>query len=105
MKKENKRYINFVRKEITTELNSFQEMFLIQIFERKVIYKEGNKVYICFKDSEKFIEKYNENFYKKLKRKIVISIRSKIIKDKNFKLKNLINFERKNITAIIYETI
>lgn len=105
MKRENKKYINFVRKEVQNEINVFQEYFTTPIFEKKVVYKDGNKVYICFRDNEKFLEKFNQNFYKDLKRKILISIRSKLIRDKKFKLKQLINFERKNITAIIYETI
>lgn len=105
MKRENKRYINFVRKEIQNEINVFQEYFTTPIFEKKVVYKDGNKVYICFRDNEKFLEKSNQNFYRDLKRKILISIRSKLIKDKKFKLKQLINFERKNVTAIIYETL
>lgn len=98
-------YINFVRKEIQNEINVFQEYFTTPIFEKKVVYKDGNKVYICFRDNEKFLEKFNQNFYKDLKRKILISIRSKLIRDKKFKLKQLINFERKNVTAIIYETL
>lgn len=101
MKRENKKYINFVRKEVQNEINVFQEYFTTPIFEKKVVYKDGNKVYICFRDNEKF----NQNFYKDLKRKILISIRSKLIRDKKFKLKQLINFERKNVTAIIYETL
>lgn len=105
MKRENKKYINFVRKEIQNEINVFQEYFITPIFEKKVVYKDGNKVYICFRDNEKFLEKFNQNFYKDLKRKILISIRSKLIRDKKFKLKRLINFEKQNITAIIYETI
>lgn len=105
MKRENKKYINFVRKEIQNEINVFQEYFTTSIFEKKVVYKDGNKVYICFRDNEKFLEKFNQNFYKDLKRKILISIRSKLIRDKKFKLKQLINFERKNVTAIIYETL
>lgn len=105
MKKENKKYINFVRKEIQNEINVFQEYFTTSIFEKKVVYKDGNKVYICFRDNEKFLEKFNQSFYKDLKRKILISIRSKLIRDKKFKLKQLINFERKNVTAIIYETL
>lgn len=105
MKRENKKYINFVRKEIQNEINVFQEYFITPIFEKKVVYKDGNKVYICFRDNEKFLEKFNQNFYKDLKRKILISIRSKLIRDKKFKLKQLINFERKNVTAIIYETL
>lgn len=105
MKRENKKYINFVRKEVQNEINVFQEYFITPIFEKKVVYKDGNKVYICFRDNEKFLEKFNQNFYKDLKRKILISIRSKLIKDKKFKLKRLINFERKNVTAIIYETL
>lgn len=106
MKRENKKkYINFVRKEVQNEINVFQEYFTTPIFEKKVVYKDGNKVYICFRDNEKFLEKFNQNFYKDLKRKILISIRSKLIRDKKFKLKQLINFERKNVTAIIYETL
>lgn len=105
MKRENKKYINFVRKEIQNEINVFQEYFTTPIFEKKVVYKDRNKVYICFRDNEKFLEKFNQNFYKDLKRKILISIRSKLIRDKKFKLKQLINFERKNVTAIIYETL
>lgn len=105
MKRENKKYINFVRKEVQNEINVFQEYFTTPIFEKKVVYKNGNKVYICFRDNEKFLEKFNQNFYKDLKRKILISIRSKLIRDKKFKLKRLINFEKQNITAIIYETI
>lgn len=105
MKRENKKYINFVRKEVQNEINVFQEYFTTSIFEKKVVYKDGNKVYICFRDNEKFLEKFNQNFYKDLKRKILISIRSKLIRDKKFKLKQLINFERKNVTAIIYETL
>ena len=105
MKRENKKYINFVRKEVQNEINVFQEYFTTPIFEKKVVYKDGNKVYICFMDNEKFLEKFNQNFYKDLKRKILISIRSKLIRDKKFKLKQLINFERKNVTAIIYETL
>lgn len=105
MKRENKKYINFVRKEVQNEINVFQEYFITPIFEKKVVYKDGNKVYICFRDNEKFLEKFNQNFYKDLKRKILISIRSKLIRDKKFKLKQLINFERKNVTAIIYETL
>lgn len=105
MKRENKKYINFVRKEVQNEINVFQEYFTTPIFEKKVVYKDGNKVYICFTDNEKFLEKFNQNFYKDLKRKILISIRSKLIRDKKFKLKQLINFERKNVTAIIYEIL
>lgn len=105
MKRENKKYINFVRKEVQNEINVFQEYFTTPIFEKKVVYKDGNKVYICFRDNEKFLEKFNQNFYKDLKRKILISIRSKLIRDKKFKLKQLINFEIKNVTAIIYETL
>lgn len=105
MKRENKKYINFVRNEVQNEINVFQEYFTTPIFEKKVVYKNGNKVYICFRDNEKFLEKFNQNFYKDLKRKILISIRSKLIRDKKFKLKQLINFERKNVTAIIYETL
>lgn len=105
MKRENKKYINFVRKEVQNEINVFQEYFITPIFEKKVVYKDGNKVYICFRDNEKFLEKFNQNFYKDLKRKILISLRSKLIRDKKFKLKQLINFERKNVTAIIYETL
>lgn len=105
MKREDKKYINFVRKEVQNEINVFQEYFTTPIFEKKVVYKDGNKVYICFGDNEKFLEKFNQNFYKDLKRKILISIRSKLIRDKKFKLKQLINFERKNVTAIIYETL
>lgn len=105
MKRENKKYINFVRKEVQNEINVFQEYFTTSIFEKKVVYKDGNKVYICFRDNEKFLEKFNQNFYKDLKRKILISIRSKLIRDKKFKLKQLINFERKNVTSIIYETL
>lgn len=105
MKRENKKYINFVRKEVQNEINVFLEYFTTPIFEKKVVYKDGNKVYICFRDNEKFLEKFNQNFYKDLKRKILISIRSKLIRDKKFKLKQLINFERKNVTAIIYETL
>ena len=105
MKRENKKYINFVRKEVQNEINVFQEYFTTPIFEKKVVYKYNNKVYICFRDNEKFLEKFNQNFYKDLKRKIIISIRSKLIRDKKFKLKQLINFERKNVTAIIYETL
>ena len=105
MKRENKKYINFVRKEVQNEINVFQEYFTTPIFEKKVVYKDGNKVYICFRDNEKFLEKFNQIFYKDLKRKILISIRSKLIRDKKFKLKQLINFERKNVTAIIYETL
>lgn len=104
MKRENKRYINFVRREVQNELNIFQNYFTTPIFEKKVVYKYGDKIYICFQDNEKFLEKFNQNFYKDLKRKILISIRSKLIRDKKFKLKRLVNFERKNITAIIYET-
>lgn len=104
MKREDKRYINFVRKEIQNEINIFQEYFTTPIFEKKVVYKDGNKVYICFRDNEKFLEKFNQNFYKDLKRKILISIRSKLIRDKKFKLKQLVNFEKQNITVIIYET-
>jgi len=105
MKRENKKYINFVRKEVQNEINVFQEYFTTPIFEKKVVYKDGNKVYICFRDNEKVLEKFNQNFYKDLKRKILIPIRSKLIRDKKFKLKQLINFERKNVTAIIYETL
>ena len=105
MKRENKKYINFVRKEVQNEINVFQEYFITPIFEKKVVYKDGNKVYICFRDNEKFLEKFNQNFYKDLKRKILISIRSKLIRDKKFKLKRLVNFEKQNITAIIYETL
>ena len=105
MKRENKKYINFVRKEVQNEINVFQEYFTTPIFEKKVVYKDRNKVYICFRDNEKFLEKFNQNFYKDLKRKILISICSKLIRDKKFKLKQLINFERKNVTAIIYETL
>ena len=105
MKRENKRYINFVRKEIQNEINIFQEYFTTPIFEKKVVYKDGNKVYICFRDNEKFLEKFNQNFYKDLKRRILISIRSKLIRDKKFKLKRLVNFEKQNLTAIIYETL
>ena len=68
-------------------------------------YKDGDKIYICFRDNEKFLEKSNQNFYKDLKRKILISIRSKLIRDKKFKLKRLVNFEKQNITVIIYETL
>lgn len=105
MKREDKRYINFVRKEIQNDLDIFQSFFSTPIFEKKVVYKDRDKIYICFRDNEKFLEKFNQNFYKDLKRKILISIRSKLIRDKKFKLKQLINFERKNITAIIYETL
>lgn len=105
MKRENKRYINFVRKEIQNELDIFQSFFSTPIFEKKVVYKDGDKIYICFRDNEKFLEKFNQNFYKDLKRKILISIRSKLIRDKKFKLKRLVNFEKQNITAIIYETL
>lgn len=105
MKRENKRYINFVRKEIQNELDIFQNFFSTPIFEKKVVYKDGDKIYICFRDNEKFLEKFNQNFYKNLKRKILISIRSKLIRDKKFKLKRLVNFEKQNITAIIYETL
>ena len=105
MKRENKKYINFVRKEIQNEINVFQEYFTTPIFEKKVVYKDGNKVYICFRDNEKFLEKFNQNFYKDLKRKILISIRSKLIRDKKFKLKRLVNFEKQNLTAIIYEIL
>lgn len=105
MKRENKRYINFVRKEIQNELDTFQSFFSTPIFEKKVVYKDGDKIYICFRDNEKFLEKFNQNFYKDLKRKILISIRSKLIRDKRFKLKRLVNFEKQNLTAIIYETI
>lgn len=105
MKKENKRYIKFVRKEIQNELDIFQSFFSTPIFEKKVVYKDNDKVYICFRDNEKFLEKFNQNFYKDLKRKILISIRSKLIRDKKFKLKRLVNFEKQNITAIIYETL
>ena len=73
MKKENKRYINFVRKEIQNELDIFQSFFSTPIFEKKVVYKDNDKVYICFRDNEKFLEKFNQNFYKDLKRKIIIS--------------------------------
>ena len=55
--------------------------------------------------NEKFLEKFNQNFYKDLKRKILISIRSKLIRDKKFKLKRLVNFEKQNLTAIIYEIL
>lgn len=105
MKRENKRYINFVRKEIQNEINVFQEYFTTPIFEKKVVYKDGNKVYICFRDNEKFLEKFDQNFYKDLKRKIIILIRSKLIRDKKFKLKRLVNFEKQNLIAIIYETL
>lgn len=105
MKRGNKRYINFVRKEIQNELDVFQSFFSTQIFEKKVVYKDGDKIYICFRDNEKFLEKFDQNFYKDLKRKILISIRSKLIRDKKFKLKRLVNFEKQNITAIIYETL
>jgi len=79
MKKENKRYINFVRKEIQNELDIFQSFFSTPIFEKKVVYKDNDKV--------------------------IISIRSKLIRDKKFKLKRLVNFEKQNLTAIIYETL
>lgn len=105
MKRGDKCYINFVRKEIQNELDIFQNFFSTPIFEKKVVYKYEDKIYICFRDNEKFLEKFNQNFYKDLKRKILISIRSKLIRDKKFKLKRLINFEKQNITAIIYETI
>lgn len=105
MKRENKHYINFVRKEIQNELDIFQSFFSTPIFEKKVVYKNGDKIYICFHDNEKFLEKFNQNFYKNLKRKILISIRSKLIRDKRFKLKRLVNFEKQNIIAIIYETL
>ena len=52
-----------------------------------------------------FLDKFIHNIYKDLKRKILISIRSKLIRDKKFKLKRLVNFEKQNLTAIIYETI
>lgn len=105
MKRENKRYINFVRKLIQNELDIFQNFFSTPIFEKKVVYKDGDKVYICFHDNEKFLEKFNQNFYKDLKRKILISIRSKLIRDKKIKLKQLVNFEKQNITAIIYKIL
>ena len=65
----------------------FQEYFTTPIYEKKVVYKDGDKIYICFRDNEKFLEKFNQNFYKDLKRKILISIRSKLIRNKKFKLK------------------
>lgn len=105
MKRGNKRYINFVRKEIQNELDIFQSFFSTPIFEKKVVYKNGDKIYICFHDNEKFLENFSKNFYKDLKREILISIRSKLIRDKKFKLKQLINFEKQNITTIIYETL
>ena len=46
MKRENKRYINFVRKEIQNELDIFQSFFSTPIFEKKVVYKAGDKIYI-----------------------------------------------------------
>jgi hypothetical protein len=49
MKRENKRYINFVRKEIQNELDIFQNYFTTPIFEKKVVYKDGDKIYICFR--------------------------------------------------------
>ena len=70
-----------------------------------MIFGVGDKIYICFRDNEKFLEKFNQNFYKDLKRKIIISIRSKLIRDKKFKLKRLVNFEKQNLTAIIYEIL
>ena len=47
MKRENKRYINFVRREIQNELDIFQTFFSTPIFEKKVVYKDGDKIYIC----------------------------------------------------------
>ena len=58
MKRENKRYINFVRKEVQNELDIFQSFFSTPIFEKKVVYKDGDKIYICFRDNENFLKKF-----------------------------------------------
>lgn len=54
MKKENKRYINFVRKEIQNELDIFQSFFSTPIFEKKVVYKDGIRFIFAFETMKNF---------------------------------------------------
>lgn len=48
MKGENKRYINFVRKEIQNELDIFQSFFQLQFLKKKLCIKTGIRFIFAF---------------------------------------------------------
>lgn len=100
--RQNKAYINYVRREIKKEVETIQENFTTSIFETTIIYKQENKVYIILNENEKFTQKFNENFYQNLVKKIVSLIRSKIIKDRKFQSKEIYSFKKKNTNVILY---
>lgn len=54
MKRENKRYINFVRKEIQNELDIFQSFFQLQFLKKKSCIKTGIKFIFAFETMKNF---------------------------------------------------